>query len=401
MANLNKFEQTKFYADGYRVLKKLGSGTYGIVYLVEKKDMFAAKKGAVKHIHHEQRLNNLLLSRCDGNKNEAMEVLKRKAMDLGREISILADVRGQPNIVSYVDHQYEMEETKNGVVVNFWILKEYYQEVLSDLIQNRSLKLVQALKFLHEIANALEFLHGRGIIHRDLKPENILVDTRMKSAKVDDFGQSRFGIGNMTQTTGIGTPLYSAPEVDARTPRYDGKLADIFSLGAIFFECISGKSPFCEGTHKKMNEDELLDCILSNKVRHQIGAFDYLNSIFQDIVEKATDPVPENRYQNMSELRHIIHDLLTPDTYNTKGLELFFSYKKTGDRRNFEKARQNLEAALIIDPGFKTGWCTLGNFYREIDPAKAHHCYQKALNIDPEYDIARDNMNSLLKDTQK
>lgn len=395
MENLDRFEKTKFYADGYRISTVLGRGTFGTVYLVEKKDEFVYRQMAVKHIHHEQRLTNLTLSRYRGNRNGALDSIMENAKKLGSEISILAAIRGHENIACYTDHQFEIAQLPEGASVNFWILKEYYQDVLSDLIKNRNLTILNALRIMDDVACAFEFLHNQNIVHRDLKPENILVDTIMNKAKVDDFGQSKFSGGNMTQTMGIGTPLYSAPEVDANQHHYDSRLADIFSMGAVFFESISMKSPFCEGLTPNMTEDQVLSCIITNKTRSHIGSFDFLNSIFEDIVKKSTAPLAHERYQDISAMRNDIKELLKPETYNTKGLELFFKFRETKDIRLFDKAEKNLKMSLQINKNYKAALNSLGNIFRESDKKKAEKYYREALSIDPDYEIARDNLNNL------
>ena len=96
------------------------------------------------------------------------------------------------------------------------------------------------------IARALDYAHGMGIVHRDIKPANIML-TRELTPKVSDFG-----IAKLLESTGetiagsvIGTPLYMSPEQVLGEP-IDGR-ADIYSLGVVMYEMLSGKPPFCEG----------------------------------------------------------------------------------------------------------------------------------------------------------
>lgn len=95
-----------------------------------------------------------------------------------------------------------------------------------------------------DLASALHYLHSKRILHRDLKPENILLDTGER-AKLCDFGLARHMTADTHVVTSIkGTPLYMAPEVLAGVP-YDQQ-ADLWSLGCIVYETITGEAPFSD-----------------------------------------------------------------------------------------------------------------------------------------------------------
>ncbi len=99
---------------------------------------------------------------------------------------------------------------------------------------------------LHQVLEGLGYAHGQGIIHRDIKPANILV-TPSGQAKIADFGVARLAGANATLTGAMfGTPSYMAPEqlIDDRVDHR----ADLFSVGAILYEMLAGKSPFAGRT---------------------------------------------------------------------------------------------------------------------------------------------------------
>lgn len=103
--------------------------------------------------------------------------------------------------------------------------------------------------FLHQLIDALGYLHDRNVIHRDLKLENLLIDADL-NIKIVDFG---FAVkGNISQLkNSVGTPSYAAPEVhEERT--YNGKEIDIFSLGVIIYSVVTGRKPFWYG---RSNDD--------------------------------------------------------------------------------------------------------------------------------------------------
>src|SRR6185503_1433137 len=99
------------------------------------------------------------------------------------------------------------------------------------------------LTLAHRVADALEYLHGRGLIHRDLKPSNIFLEGgSFEAIKLLDFGIARAAIPTRQITisgTLIGTPGYMAPE-QARGDRELTAAVDVFALGCVLFECLSG-----------------------------------------------------------------------------------------------------------------------------------------------------------------
>src|SRR5262249_39310752 len=117
-----------------------------------------------------------------------------------------------------------------------------------------------AAQLLVKVARAIHFAHQRGILHRDLKPANILIDEQ-RQPYVTDFGLARKveGETGLTQTGAIvGTPSYMAPE-QARAEKQLTTACDVYALGAILYECLTGRPPFREAT--------ALDTIL--KVLHE------------------------------------------------------------------------------------------------------------------------------------
>jgi len=119
---------------------------------------------------------------------------------------------------------------------------------LSDLIRERgSLSSERAADLAAQIADALDHAHANGIIHRDIKPDNILLNAHGR-AVVTDFGIAKMTeVSQLTQTgSAIGTPDYMPPEVLRGNP-LDGR-ADIYSLGVVLFQMITGRAPFTATT---------------------------------------------------------------------------------------------------------------------------------------------------------
>jgi tetratricopeptide (TPR) repeat protein len=161
-----------------------------------------------------------------------------------REAQILGELK-HPAIVSYMGHG----RTPNGQP--FLAMEWLEGEDLSHRMRRQNLSLSDSLLMLQIVADAVAAAHRSGIVHRDIKPSNIyLRDRQIAKATLLDFGIARRMLGAQTMTgTGvvIGTPEYMSPE-QARSQHDIGPAADVFSLGCVFFESLTGKPPFA-GEH--------------------------------------------------------------------------------------------------------------------------------------------------------
>ncbi len=193
----------------YTILKWLGGGRFGDVYLIY--DPFMDKKLALK------------IAKPSSDRD-------KKAID---EVKILAELIHE-NIVRF----YTVERFENDRI---GIITEYIEgESLREFIRKKApVDEETALSILKPVAKALFYAHHKGIIHRDIKPENIMI-SEDGTIKIVDFGLSLFLSDELTRSI-AGTPSYMAPE------SWKGKFfpeSDYFSLGVIFYELLTGKNPF-------------------------------------------------------------------------------------------------------------------------------------------------------------
>ncbi|XP_052381618.1 serine/threonine-protein kinase ULK1-like isoform X9 [Oncorhynchus keta] len=162
---------------------------------------------------------------------------------LGKEIKILKELKHE-NIVALHDFQ----ETASSV----YLVMEYCNGGdLADYLHSKGTLSEDTIRvFLQQIAGAMRVLQTKGIIHRDLKPQNILLSypagrkshSTNTCIKIADFGFARYLQNNMMAATLCGSPMYMAPEV-IMSQNYDAK-ADLWSIGTILFQCLTGKAPF-------------------------------------------------------------------------------------------------------------------------------------------------------------
>lgn len=187
--------------------------------------------GKVKLAINEQTGEEVAIKIIAKSEFDANPDLKQKVQ---REIALMRIV-SHPGILRLVD---VLESQRH-----FYIVLEYAEqgELFDYLVSNRFLPPDAAMEFFRQIVFTVEYLHSLGICHRDLKPENVLLDscTRVKLA---DFGFARWVRASLTDTA-CGSPHYAAPEI-IRGQHYDGKIADIWSLGVILFALLAGYLPF-------------------------------------------------------------------------------------------------------------------------------------------------------------
>jgi BR serine/threonine kinase len=185
-----------------------------------------------------------------------------------------------------------------------YIVSEYAKnrELFDLLVARRRIPEDEAMDLFRQIVYALDYLHRHGICHRDLKPENILLDSHMK-VRVSDFGFARWMPAD-TASTSCGTPHYTAPET-FRGCAYDGRLADVWSVGVILFTMLAGRRPFDDPSLRR-----LLGLI--RKGKFEMAPFD---DNIQDLLYKILVVDPTMRISIDGIKRHPAFALGLPDGY--------------------------------------------------------------------------------------
>ncbi len=177
-----------------------------------------------------------------------------------REGRLLARLN-HPNIVGVYDYGQA-----GGL---YYLIMEYVDGVnLRQAFASARFTPQQALSVIPKICEALQFAHDEGVLHRDIKPENILLDTKGR-VKIADFGIAKFaGVDDKTGLTAtgatIGTPHYMAPEQVERPADVDHR-ADIFSLGVVFYEMLTGELPlgrFSAPSERTISLDARIDKVV-------------------------------------------------------------------------------------------------------------------------------------------
>ena len=177
--------------------------------------------------------------------------------------------------------------------------------LLRQILEEGPLPQERAIRIAVEVLEALEYIHLNGVAHRDLKPENIMVDAE-DNIKLIDFGIAsdsaarRLTYANFTAT--LGTPNYISPE-QVRGKRGDGR-SDIFSMGVILYEMLSGKLPFSGPNPLAAMNDRLLNHPLPPSIANPS-----VSPQLQEVLYRALERDPRNRYARASEFAHDLEHL--------------------------------------------------------------------------------------------
>jgi len=179
------------------------------------------------------------------------------------------------------------------------------------LIKGR-LSLDEAAKIFDRLGAALNAAHGKGIIHRDLKPANILFD-QYNNAYLSDFGIARLSEGNQTLTGEniIGTPAYMSPEQIQGDKGLDGR-SDIYSMGIIFFQMLSGNAPYRSTTPAKVMMMHILD-----PVPNLLQVRPNLSQEVENWLEKLLSKDPDDRFATADEMVEVLQAALSDKTNAT------------------------------------------------------------------------------------
>ena len=252
----------------YRIERKLGAGGMANVYLAVDEEL--GRRVAVK-----------ILNDRHANDEQFVARFRQEAKN--------AAALSHPNIVAIFDRG-EAEGT-------YYIAMEYLEgKTLKELIVSRGPAPVNvAIDYARQILSALKFAHRHGIVHRDIKPHNVLVDGEGR-VKVTDFGIARAGTSEMTEVGSIvGTAQYLSPE-QARGAGVDPR-SDLYSLGVVLYELLTGESPFDGDTPVEIAMKHL-----SQTPEPPSAHRPELPEELDWVVTRALAKHPDDRYQSADEM---------------------------------------------------------------------------------------------------
>jgi serine/threonine protein kinase len=213
------------------------------------------------------------------------------------------------------------------------------------LLKDGPLPSRQAGRYVRLIARAVHHAHRQGILHRDLKPSNILLDTD-DEPHITDFGLAKRLGGDSGQTrTGVvlGTPSYMAPEQAAGRIHELGPACDVYGLGAILYECLTGRPPFrsespMDTLMQVMERDPVPPRLLNPKVDHDL----------ETICLKCLEKDPRHRYASAEALAEDLQRYLNGETISARSFNVLDRLVRTFDRSHHDVAFHTWSTMVLL-----------------------------------------------------
>ncbi len=272
-------EEGKFVADRYEILARVGAGGMSDVY------------EAMDHV----------LSRT-----VAIKVLKQEFAD---DVNFVTKFRTEAQSAAGLEHPNIVNIYDVGSEDGFhYIVMEYVEGItLKTYIEKKQrLSYKEAISIAIQVGRGIEAAHNKNIVHRDIKPQNIMISTEGK-VKVTDFGIARAATSNTIHSDVMGSVHYSSPE-QARNGFVDNK-SDIYSLGIVMYEMVTGKVPFDGDTTVAIAIQHLQEEMPSPR-----SYVPELPVSLEKIILKCTQKSADRRYPVMGELLDDLkHALVNPD----------------------------------------------------------------------------------------
>ncbi len=286
--------------EGYDVHKQIGRGGMGIV--------FKAFQRSTKRI---VALKVLL-------EGPYASDLARKRFE--REVALAAQLR-HPNIIPIYDSGVSGDRM-------YFAMEHVFGMPLADYFRSHHLGIKAKLKLFIMVCDAVRHAHVRGVVHRDLKPSNILVDGEGKP-HILDFGLAKAGtLDDMTASITaqiVGTPAYMSPEQATGDPGGIDTRTDVYSLGMMLFETLTGQPPY--DTTGSMGR--ILRNIADAEPQPPSKLNSKINEDLSAIILKALEKRKEDRYQSVDALSSDLKSFLAGEPVSVKSPSVIYLLRKT------------------------------------------------------------------------
>lgn len=265
------FVENQIVKDEYRIIRKVGEGGMGTVYLAE--DIHMQQEVAIKLLHPALTKDPEIVERFKTEAKAQYKLTHPYIVKLTR-------------LVQFGDDYFIVMEYVEGMT-----LKEMLKKT-GLLPEDR------ALPIFHKILRGLEYAHSQGIIHRDIKPGNIIID-KNGNPKITDFGIAKIlGDKGMTQTgTKLGTVYYMSPE-QIKNPKGVDQRTDVYSLGVTLYEMLTGRLPYNVGLE---SEYDLMNEIVNTPIKNPLDYYPHISPGVVKMIYHMTAKEKLERYAHCEE----------------------------------------------------------------------------------------------------
>ena len=326
------FSKSDFRAEGFEILGVLGQGGMGVVFKARQKSL--NRIVALKTLH-------------SSSENEQSRVKR-----FLNEADSIASIQ-HPNVVTVF--QTGAQETTPFIVLEYVDGPD-----LGQLISNaKTIDPIEATQLVQKLAMAAHAAHQKGIIHRDLKPSNVLLQEMNPEAesfslrnyepKITDFGLAKnFEHGNQTRTSIlVGTPAYMSPEQITCAKDWIAPTVDVYALGVILFELLTGQLPFQSAkTYELFQLIENSEPPLVRKFRPQVSRD--LEAVCLKCLEKKR----ENRYSTALELANDLERIIRREPVHARKITRLSRMRKWVVRNRMAVGLSTTLAVLLLSLAF-------------------------------------------------
>jgi tRNA A-37 threonylcarbamoyl transferase component Bud32 len=302
----------------YELLSEIGRGGMGVVYRARQK-----------------KLNRLVaLKMIIGGRLASQEDLNRFLIEAKAAARL-----DHPNIVTV----HEIGEIDGQ---HFFSMEYVEGETLAKRLAHGPLPSKKAARIMVTVAQALHYAHQQGILHRDLKPSNILIDAN-DEPYVTDFGLAKRLDADATHKTEtgaiLGTPSYMSPEQAAGKIREIGACCDVYGMGALLYELLTGRPPFRSETHLDtlmhvMYSEPVPPRLLNPKIDHDL----------ETICLKCLEKDQHKRYPNAEELAKDLFRYLNGESISARSFNMFDRIGRILDRSQHDAAFHTWSTMLFL-----------------------------------------------------
>ena len=289
----------------WKIVKRIGSGSYGVVYEVVRTDNSVRSSAAVKVITIPRNEAELESLSSMGVSSETSGTYLREVVDeFVNEIQMMESLKGAPNIVTVED--YQVVENKMDCGWNIYIRMELLTPLKEHLNRNH-INENEALILGCDICSALERCAKLHVIHRDIKPDNIFVNA-FGDYKLGDFGVARTLESISRGLSQKGTYNYIAPEI-VKGNRYN-ETVDIYSLGIVLYWLLNRQRlPFLSLTQSVINPQDIENANL-RRISGEIPPPPCdASPVVSDVILRACSPDPGKRFVSASEMKKALRSI--------------------------------------------------------------------------------------------